>query len=444
MMMPWWPVRLHVRGMPLRMLLCSIAVATGFKGSRTVVSDASRLAQHVTMTNADFRRSSDLLGTGEAVSKRQIVNAMGRWRTRSDWNEGIGRKGLLDDYRSGDYYDEDVSELATNFDQPREYYIARRPQFLDFCERYGLVARWVHRENVGLLPFPDDEEGRVLAASVNATVAELNAEPVNEMAADVLFDAMSQTGLIGFAEQDEVDRARASFLTAEGRFDEDAFGASLVRSRLNTAAALSAARVLPALILGGIGYRYLPELLAMASDIEAQVKANWQYSPVASLIPIPILGYLALAASSASERSSGTTGQRELNYQERAILQRDEYYRERMRLKKSGDLEATATPRFDELFQEESYWDKVRAGKAGMRWQWAKPSVPPEEKAIDASSKYSAGENAQKWVEYSGVLMRFVLRKAADNAAASRQPVSTGRSSSRRDARDDKQDEMQP
>ena len=140
------------------------------------------------------------------------MNAMGRWRTRFDWNEGIGRKGLLDDYRNGDYFEEDVPKLATDFDKPMEYYIARRPQFLDFCERYGLVARWVHRENVGLLPFPDDAEGRALAASVGCTVAELNAEPVDELAADVVFDAMSQTGLIGFAEQDEVDRARASFL----------------------------------------------------------------------------------------------------------------------------------------------------------------------------------------------------------------------------------------
>ena len=47
------------------------------------------------------------------------------------------------------YFEEDVPKLATDFDKPMEYYIARRPQFLDFCERYGLVARWVHRENVG-------------------------------------------------------------------------------------------------------------------------------------------------------------------------------------------------------------------------------------------------------------------------------------------------------
>ena len=76
--------------------------------------------------------------------------------------------------------------MQTNFDKPMRYYIARRPQFLDFCERYALVARWVHRESVGSLPFADDAEGRALAASVGSTVEELNAEPVDELAADVV------------------------------------------------------------------------------------------------------------------------------------------------------------------------------------------------------------------------------------------------------------------
>ena len=420
-------------------MLCSIALATGFTAPRTAVSGyASRRALFVAMTEAEFHRSDDLFYSGQTVSKRQIVNAMGRWRTRFDWNEGIGRKGLLDDYRNGDYFEEDVPKLATDFDKPMEYYIARRPQFLDFCERYGLVARWVHRENVGLLPFPDDAEGRALAASVGCTVAELNAEPVDELAADVVFDAMSQTGLIGFAEQDEVDRARASFLTAEGRFDEDAFRASLVRSRLNTAAALSAARVLPAVILGGIAYRYLPQILAMLGDLEAQVQRNIQYNPGACLIPFAVLGYLALAFSSSSDRTS------ELSYKERAVLQRDEAYREKMRLKKSGELEEEATPRFDELFQEESYWEKVRSGKMAINFKWEEREASKQEEKVDDASilsgKYTAGENAQKIVELSAFLARIVLQKAGNNAEAEvREPVSTRRSSGQ-----DEQDEMRP
>ena len=98
------------------------------------------------------------------------------------------------------------------------------------------------------MSFEDNEENRALAASVGKTVEEMNAMPVDEVAADVVFDAMSQTGLIGFAEQEEVDRKRESFLTSDGGFDADSFGASLVRSRINTAAALSGVRVVPPLI----------------------------------------------------------------------------------------------------------------------------------------------------------------------------------------------------
>ena len=89
----------------------------------------------------DFTRSSDLLGTGDKVSAAQVANVLGRWKTRSDWNDaGMGRKGLIDDYRNGDYYEEDLPQLKTDFSKPMQYYIARRPQFMDFCERYGLVA----------------------------------------------------------------------------------------------------------------------------------------------------------------------------------------------------------------------------------------------------------------------------------------------------------------
>ena len=56
----------------------------------------------------------------------------------------------------------------------------------------------MHREAVSSLPFADDAEGRALAASVGATVAELNAEPVDAIAADVVFDALSMTGMTGF------------------------------------------------------------------------------------------------------------------------------------------------------------------------------------------------------------------------------------------------------
>jgi len=42
---------------------------------------------------ASYRRSSDIMNNGDKVSARQVVNALGRWSSRREWNDaGIGRK----------------------------------------------------------------------------------------------------------------------------------------------------------------------------------------------------------------------------------------------------------------------------------------------------------------------------------------------------------------
>ena len=182
----------------------------------------------------------------------------------------------------------------------------------------GLVARWVHRENVGSLPFPDDEAGRALAASVGATVEELNAEPVDEVAADVLFDAIADTGLMGFAEQEEVDRKRASFIKSDGSFNADVFGSSLTRSRANTVSAKSVVWAWFAAPLL-IGSHYLPQIMEMKADIDAQVAMNWELHPWTLIIPaLPILGvgYRAATFVPACERPDYVEKPRPLNYQE--------------------------------------------------------------------------------------------------------------------------------
>ena len=76
--------------------------------------------------------------------------------------------------------------------------------------------------NVGLLPFTDD----ALAASVGCTAAELNAEPIDQLAVDVVFDALaeSQSGIVG---REECDARRAAFTAADGAFDAAAFADGL-------------------------------------------------------------------------------------------------------------------------------------------------------------------------------------------------------------------------
>jgi len=315
------------------------------------------------------------IGDGE-VSARQVVNALGRWKTRHEWNDaGIGHKALIDDFRNGDYYDEDVQKMRTDFTKQARsvHYIARRPQFMDFCERYGLVARWVHRENVGSLPFPDDEAGRALAASVGATVEELNAEPVDETAADVVFDALSHTGMVGFADSEDVDRKRASFLTTDGGFNAETFDRSLAISRVNTASALSAVRVVPPLFAVGVGYHHLPQILEMSADFQAQIERNWAHHPWTFLLPVvPLVAivYRAVTFVPAMERPDMP---HPLTYQERAVLERDELYVQKMRLKKAGGLEEERVAKFDELFKgDESFTDKLLAGKMMPRMTRAK------------------------------------------------------------------------
>ena len=352
------------------------------------------------LVQPEFSRSTDLLAARQKVSARQVVNVLGRWKTRRDWNEGIGRKGLLDDYRSGDYYDEDVPKLSTDFSKPMREYIARRPQFLDFCERYGLVARWVHRENVGSLPFPDDEAGRALAASVGATVAELNAEAVDEYAADVVFDALSFTGRIGFVDETICDERRASFLDADGAFDAQTFGQSLQRSRRNLAAVLLAGPgSATAVLLAGF-YAFLPQLLEAGAQVQARVESNVGSYGAAAFLPPLALGVVLLAARLGDDtqqaqqppaEEGGRALGRALNYQERAVLQRDELYRERMRRKRSGELEeADATPEMSDALVK-SYYEKMWSGRSGIGFKARQREVaPPRERRDDIISSAEA------------------------------------------------------
>lgn len=160
------------------------------------------------LMRTSFRRGSDLLQWGDAVTERDVVNVLGRWQTHEEW-DAIGGAARLDDFSNGDFYEDDVPAIATNFDVPD--HIARRPQRRDFCRRNGLVQRCWHNENVAMLPFTDD----ALAASVGATAEQLNTEPINPLAADVVFDgARAHVGVGGSAPSADDASARASRLCA--------------------------------------------------------------------------------------------------------------------------------------------------------------------------------------------------------------------------------------
>ena len=102
------------------------------------------------------------------------------------------------------------------------------PQRRGFCMRNGQVQRYWHAENVCRLRFTN----KAMAASVGCTVAELNALPIDPVACDIVFDALScsQSGITG---AEECAARRASYEGPNGAFDPDAFEADLNRGRRN-------------------------------------------------------------------------------------------------------------------------------------------------------------------------------------------------------------------
>ena len=212
----------------------------------------------------------------------------------------------LDDFTNGDFYEEDLDILKTDFSKGEAYYFARRPQRRVFCKKYGLVQRWVHNENVGLLPF--DPEAAELAASVGATVEELNAEPVDELAAQIVFDALCSSKA-SFVDAAVCDERRQSFVdAATGAFDAEAFGSAVARSRLNIVGAL--------LVYPGF-FVFLFLLLAWQLDwyqlalesaehARAQAAANYEAHGLGpTLCALPVVG---LVAKGALDRRAGKMG----------------------------------------------------------------------------------------------------------------------------------------
>lgn len=327
----------------------------------TIVTTAS-----AAMADAPFRRGSDMLNIGgKTVSQRAVVNVLGRWQSQSDWNS-IGRKATLDEFRSGDYYDDDLQKLDTDFNQPMEYYIARRPQFLNFCERYGLVARWVHKENVAKLPFTD----AALAKSIGVSVAELNAEPVDEEAAEVVFDALCGS-MAGFVDEEQCDAKRQTFIDEDGGFDEEGFRRALGETRRNNIAVLALGPGLGVGVLGLVGYKWLPTLLESATDAQAKMSAVYATDgPASLLLPMAVIGGFAAnfvyEAQSGRRGGAASTARPALTYKERDILKQDELFLDKMKRKKRGELlDEEEAPKISGG-STQTYLKKMWATKGGL------------------------------------------------------------------------------
>jgi hypothetical protein len=102
------------------------------------------------------------------------------------------------------------------------------PQRRQFCLKQGQVQRYWHSTNVLLLPFTSE----ALAASVGLTAAEMNQRPVNPLACDVVFDALSRSQS-GITDKTLIDSRRAAYQAADGTFDVDGFASDLGLARKN-------------------------------------------------------------------------------------------------------------------------------------------------------------------------------------------------------------------
>ena len=280
-----------------------------------------------------FYRGDDLLQGGESVTTRQIVNVLGRWSTHEDWDT-IGVAARFDDFSSGDFFEEDLPSFVTDVGSTN--YWARRPARREFCQRHGLVQRWIHEENVQLLPF----ESEALAASVGATASELDAEPIDPLAAEIVFDALcgSRAGVVP---TDLCDSRRASYVAElDGGFDAAAFASDLAAARRNMVLAYA---TYPGILVAiGLVLAIQVDAASMTADWTAaswrQILAAWGRDGPATLV-LPAMLAAMLSRPGIYKPLEGS--EREKAH----VRKKDTLYLEKMRERRRGSVGDVAEER---------------------------------------------------------------------------------------------------
>ena len=205
-------------------MLLTIAIITAGFAPPTFSAPRMALRCRVpTMSAQTFKRAASILG-GETVTEREVVNVIGRWSKTSDWND-IGLAAELDQIIA----EADGNSTALRL-RPKVGKIdqQRTPERREMLVRMGQVQRVFFVENVPMLPFTD----AAMAASVGATAQELNAEPLSQLALDVVFDALTASKST-FANKEEADARRSTYTRPDGSFDAMALEADLGQGRFN-------------------------------------------------------------------------------------------------------------------------------------------------------------------------------------------------------------------
>lgn len=182
------------------MLALSFAPVLSLSTSTLATKFASNPAASKTFRRAEFwdQGSATLL---------DIVNVLGRWEDAEEWKER--------------------SEFAI-VDKPSEFTKdqAATEKRYQMANRLGYAERVALQMNVPELPFRDS----ALAASVGLSVEDFAELPINPVAVNVVFDALSESKS-SLLKPEVITQRRAGFFNAEGGISELAFSAGLIKAR---------------------------------------------------------------------------------------------------------------------------------------------------------------------------------------------------------------------
>ena len=205
------------------MLLVGLAVSFTSSSLHRPRNLAPSRSNHRSIAMDVFKRAEVLFG-GETVTEREVVNVIGRWKETSQWND-IGVAVQLDKMVAAGVRSKSQGTFS---DRPTEVVDQQRtPERRKMLRKMGQVQRFLFVENVPTLPFKD----AALARSVGASVRELNSEPLNPLALEVVFDALTQSKS-SFANQTAANARRTSYQNKDGSFNAAALTSDLAAGRL--------------------------------------------------------------------------------------------------------------------------------------------------------------------------------------------------------------------
>jgi len=276
------------RKMPIALLATVAAAAAAasmqhlpqIQHARTTLQSASPRMQ--VDAKRTFRRGK-ILDMWEEVPARDIVNVLGRWQTYQQW-DSVGPLREMDKLfgpdwqplkplpvampsffytrrvskQDGDYARQVKAFEASGKDfkaEGKSYGVGERndprptPQRRGWAKRNQQVQRYWHNQNVQLLKFTS----KPLAASVGATVQEMNQLPINPRATEIVFDALSRSQG-GITEEATCDERRAAWQFADGSFNADAFDEDLWEARKTVASAYFLFPGLPFIVSNAVFY----------------------------------------------------------------------------------------------------------------------------------------------------------------------------------------------